>query len=405
MKVLPLLIALLVLSNSLVFADDTLDLYISDIKKDKFKYDYEKNDAQSSLLRDSWLAPLKLNYSYSKSNPYNTKQTQESANIKMDQKIFQSGGIYYGIKYANASKKYINYTIDVAKRKLVKDTISTLMQIKQMDFKISKQKLQIQNSDISLQQKKEQYLNGQLDSGFLDNAIIERNIVIQGLYDIETNKQKLISAFQSISDMEYEKAYIPNLKMLSKDEFLKFNIVLSMSESEVEKNDYFKNVTIAKYLPVFNVTAGYNWQKSSSQSFNGGISLPPSKTTYYNYGFKVYIPLDINTFRDIQSSKVDYLKAKVNIIDKQKELTAIYEQVMQNIENLQKKKELSIENEEIYESLLSDTKEMFSAGYKTKYDVDLLQNSVNIQKMDVKIYEIDKQLELLTLYEMYKNEI
>ncbi|HEY9202859.1 MAG TPA: TolC family protein, partial [Sulfurimonas sp.] len=116
------------------------------------------------------------------------------------------------------------------------------------------------------------------------------------------------------------------------------------------------------------------------------------------------LPIDINTFRDVESSKIDYLKAKLAVEDRKRELSAIYEQVMQNIENLEKKKLLSVENRDIYERLLEDTKELYSAGYKTKYDVELLQNSALIQKSDVAIYEIDKQLELLTLYEMYKDD-
>ncbi len=405
MKVLHLLITLLALSSFLFSADEALDTYISDTKKDKFKYEYEKNEAESSKLRDSWISPLNLNYTYSKSNPFDNKQTQESAGIKMDQKIFQSGGIYYSIKYANASKKYNAYTIDVSKRKLVKDAISTLMQIKQASLKLEKQNLQIDNSQISLEQKKEQYLNGRLDSGFLNNAIIETNLVKQALYDIETNQQKLISTFKSISDRDYKTSYIPKLEIISLEDFLRYNIVLDMSKSEIEKNGYFKDVTVSKYLPVLNVTAGYNWQKSKNQSFSSNVVFAPQETTYYNYGFKVNMPLNINTFVDVESSKVDYLKSKVNVIDKRRELTAIYEQVMQNIENLDKKKQLSIENEDLYESLLIDTTEQFKAGYKTSYDVELLQNSVNIQKLNIKIYEIDKQLELLTLYEMYKHEI
>ena len=405
MKVLQLLITLLVLFSNLFSAEDKLDSYISDNKKDQFKYDYEKNEAESSKLRDSWISPINLNYNFSKSNPYENKQTQESAAVVMNQKIFASGGIYYGIKYADASRIYSNYSVDVAKRKMVKDAISTLMQIKQMDLKISKQKLQIENSEISLDQKKEQYLNGQLDSGFLDTAIIERNIIIQSLYDIQTNKQRLISSFNAISDMDYKKAYIPQLNTLSLDEFLNNNIVLNMSQSEIEKNRYFKDVTIAKYLPSVNLIAGYNWQKSENQTFFAGANTISQETDYYNYGFKVNMPLDINTFTDIESSRVSYLKSRVGVEDTKRNLKAIYEQVMHNIENLQKKKELSVENRDIYEGLLSDTKEMFTAGYKTSYDVKLLQNSVDIQKADVEIYEIDRQLELLTLYEMYKNEI
>jgi hypothetical protein len=404
MKVLHLLISLSTLCSCALLAQDTLDNYISDTKKDKFKFDYEKNEAESSKLRDSWISPLDLNYNYSKSNPYDSKQLQESAAIKMSQKIFASGGIYYGIKYAYASKIYSDYSIDVAKRKLVKDAISTLMQIKQMDFKVMKQKLQIQNSEISLNQKKEQYLNGQIDSGFLNNAVIERNVAIQGLYDLQTNKQKLISRFNAISDMDYKQAHIPNLSLLTLEEFLKYNIVLSMSQSDIVKNKFFKDVTVSKYMPSVNFNAGYSWQKSENQTFFAGSNQISHETDYYNYGFSVRVPLDINTFRDIESSKVSYLKSKVNIQDSKRELTAIFEQVMQNIKNLQNKKQLSIENKDIYEELLSQTKEMFSAGYRTKYDVTLLQNSVNIQETDVKIFDIDKQLELLTLYEMYKND-
>ncbi|MCK9474003.1 TolC family protein [Sulfurimonas sp.] len=399
MKALTLLIALLALCSTLLFSEEPLDVYISENKKEQFKYDYEKNEADSSILRDSWIAPLNLNYSYSKSNPYKDQQTTENASIKMDQPIFQSGGIYYGIKFAEASRIYVDYSVDVAKRKLVKDAISLLMQIKQIDLKISKQKLQIENSEINLAQKREDYLNGQLDSGFLDSAIIDRNIVIQTFFDLQTNKERLISKFNAISDMKHDEAFVPTLKLLTQEQFLQKNIVLGMSEREIEKNGYAQDVTVAKYLPKVNLTAGYSWDKSDSP-----FKFGANEKDYYNVGFKVALPIDINSYRDVESSKIEYLKSQLVIEDRKRELIAIFEQVMQNIENIQKKKQLSVENRDIYERLLGDTNDLYAAGYKTKYDVELLENSVEIQKSDVEIYEIDKQLELLTLYEMYKDD-
>jgi len=401
MKVLNHLVLLSLLLSSSLLANDnnsSLDDYISKIKKDQFNYDYEKNEAESSKLRDSWIAPLNLQYSYSKSNPYVDEQTAQNAAIKMDQPIFQSGGIYYGIKYANASKKYSDYSVDVAKRKMIKDAISFLMQIKQSDFRIKRQKLQIKNSEISLEQKKEQYLNGQLDSGFLDNAVIERNVVIQNLYDIETSKERLISSFSTLSDLDYKNVSIPYLELLNKDEFLKHNIILKMADSKIEQDDYNKNVTIAKYLPVVSLTAGYNWNKSDSPWTFGA-----NEKDYYDYGFRATIPININTFRDIESAKIDFLKSGLVKEDNRIQLDALFNQVMQNLENLDKKKLLSTENKEIYSKLLADTKNLYRAGYKTEYDVNLLDNSVKISELDSKIYEIDKQLELLTLYEMYVN--
>ncbi len=405
MKVLKLSLTLCLAYSTALLANEnnsTLDSYISEYKKQEFGYDYEKNEAESSKLRDSWISPIQLQYSYSRSKPKSDELTSQNAAIKMDQPIFQSGGIYYGIKFANASKKYSDYSIDVAKRKMIKETISILMQIKQTTLREEAQKLQIKNSEINLEQKKEQYLSGQLDSGFLDNAVIQRNIVIQALYDIQTAKERLITQFQTLSDLDYKEATIPHLEYISSEEFIKHNIVLKQNEADVAKNDYYHNVTIAKYLPKVSLTAGYTWNNSEQQFSNNFVAQ--NNLSYYDYGVRASIPLDINMFRDIESVKVDYLKSKVLQEDKKRELRALFDQVLHNIENFDKKISLSNENIEIYSRLLSDTTDLFTAGYKTQEDVNTLQNSLDIQTIDSKVYEIDKQLSLLNLYEMYVNE-
>jgi len=417
MKVLSLWTALLAL-YSLSSADEqvngSLESYISDSKQQQFEYSYEKNEAESSKLRDSWISPFMFNYSFSKNKQedeayigqagvvpaLDNEWDQQSASVTWTQPIFQSGGIYYGIKYATASGEYANYSVDVTKRKLIKDAISILMQIRQSDLRIKRQNLQIRNAEIALEQKKEQYLNGQLDSSFLDNAILDRNKIIQALYDIETSKERLISKFEALSDKDYKKAAVPKLGEISKKEFLENNIILKMSDSELEKNRYFKDVTIAKYLPKVNFSAGYTWNDETIMF--GTFNRPENRS--YNYGIKASIPLDINTFDDISSSKVDYLKSKVVLEDKKRELGALYDQVVQNVDNLAKKINLSIENKFIYKKLVDETRELFKAGYKTEYDIELLKNSYEMADIDSEIYDIDKQLELLTLYEMYKKD-
>ncbi len=385
----------------------TLNSYLSDLKKRSFGYDYEKNEAQSSMLRDSWIAPIQVNYSYKKSKPYTQEQVNEAAAIRIDQPIFQSGGIYYGVKFANASKLYGDYSIDVAKRKMIKQSVALLMQIKQMTYKIQKQHYLIKNAQINLEQKKEQYMSGQLDSGFLDNAIIQTNILQQTLYDFQTAKERLVTQFEALSDLDYKTAHIPHLDFLSAKEFLeqKHNIVLKQSSAQIQQNKYATNVRIAKYLPKVSLVAGYNWSKSSGQKmFVGGQLIDSSNELhYYDYGVRVALPFDINTFRDVESAKVDYFKAQVQQQDTQRQLKALYRQVMQNIENYDKKIVLAQQNQKLYEKLFHDTQELFYGGYKTQYDVDNMKNSLEIQKLDISIFELDKQLELLNLYEMYIN--
>lgn len=409
MKVLPLLIVHSVLC-SVIFAQEStpeLDEYISKNKQEYYRLEDEKIDSQSDVLRDSWISPIMLNYSYGVSEAYDTESKTHKSSISIDQPIFQSGGIYYGIKFAEASRRYLKYSADVAKRKLIKDAVSLLMQIRQNDIRIQKQYLLIKNAQIDLEQKKESYLNGQLDSGFLNSAIIEKNIVTQALYDMEANKEKLLSKFRAISDLDHTTASIPKLALIKEDEFLTNNISYKLSKSLSQKNDYAKNTTIAQYLPKVSVYAGYNWDKT--ENFNvGGASIGGDNvrsTDYLTYGLKASMPLNINTLDDVQSAKIEHLESKILELDKKRELKAVYEQVVQNIENLDKKKQLSIENSELYSELLAETEALYGAGYKTVYDVEMLRNSLEVQNKDIEIYDLDRQLELLTLYEMYVNEI
>jgi len=405
MKGLNLLLLLCLSSSVTLVADEnntTLESFLSEYKNKQFEYEYKKSEAESAKLRDSWIAPLRLNYTYSKSNPYATEQLNESAAIRMDQPIFQSGGIYYGIQFANANKHYSNLSIDITKRKMIKDTIALLMQIREISLQIEKQKLTIKNADINLLEKKEEYLNGELDSGFLDNAIIQKNSVMQALYDMQTKREKLINNFSALSDLNYKNLSLPYFEMISKSDFLEHNLYIKESDYAVEKNRYAKDARVAKYLPKVNLTAGYNWQKSSHQQFSPTSPSFSTERDYYDYGFRVSIPIDINTFRDIESAKVDYLKSEVMQKDRKRALSLLYDQVINNIKNFDKKIALSRENRKLYQKLLDDTQKLYVSGYKTKYDVQILTNSLAMQKIDTKIYKIEKQLELLNLYEMYR---
>lgn len=409
MKALALSIALSLLCSLGFAAEETngsLESYISANKQEYFRLEAEKVESNSDMLRDSWISPIMLQYSHAVSEAYDNKSTTKKTSISIDQPIFQSGGIYFGIKFAEASRVYGEYSLESAKRKLIKDAIALLMQVRQSDLKIQKQNLLIQNAAINLEFKKEQYLSGQLDSTFLDDAIVERNSAKQILIDIEAAKQRLLSQLRVISDVAYESVTLPRLELLEEESFFANNLAYEQAKSESEKNYYAKNMTVAKYLPQISLNAAYNWDRIENFNVGGSsVGATERKTDYWTYGFKASMPLNINTFDDMQSTRAEYLKAKVLEQDKKRELKAVYEQVIQNIERFDKKIVLSRENQEIYEKLLNDTKELFAAGYKTEYDVALLANSLEIQKLDVKIAELDRQLELLTLYETAANEI
>jgi outer membrane protein TolC len=407
MKVSLALITLSLLYNTVAVADENLSLesYLSTLKQRNFELDYTKSKEESLKLRDSWISPIQLNYSYSKSAPYDNEQTSMNAAISIDQPIFKFGGIYYGIKYSKFSYDTNNFSIEQQKRALIKQAVSLLMQIKRTELQIKRQNFQIDNSKINLEQKREQYINGQLDSGFLNNAIIEKNIVTQALYDLETAKETLVSSFESISDNNYKTTPIPYLKYLEKEDFLEHNIDIKLRKSTIQRDYYRKNVTMAKYFPSISVNGAYKWDRSENFQFGNTGAGYSGETKYYSYGFRASMPLDVNTFRDIESSRVDLLKSKVMLEDSKRELRSLFEKVSHNLKNIDKKIALSDENQQLYETLVHDTDILYKSGYKTQYDLKIMKNSLEIEKINIKIYDYDKQLELLDLYEKVTSEI
>ncbi|MEA3521526.1 MAG: TolC family protein [Campylobacterota bacterium] len=407
MKVSVALIALSLLCSSAISSDENLSLesYLSSLKQRTFALDYTKNSEESLKFRDSWISPVQMSYSYNRSAPYDNEQTSMNAAITIDQPIFKFGGIYYGIKYAQHSYNANNLTIDQQKRSLIKQAVSLLMQIKRTELQIERQNYQIDNSQINLEQKREQYINGQLDSGFLNNAIIEKNIVTQALYDLETAKESLVSNFQSISDNDYRTTAIPHLDYLEEEAFLEHNIDIKLRESSIERDYYQKNMIMAKYFPTISLNGSYKWERSEDFQFGNTGAGYSGETKYYSYGFRASMPLDINTFRDIESARADYLKSKVQLDDSKRSLQTLFEKVAHNLDNIDKKIALANENQELYEALVHDTDILHKSGYKTAYDLKNMQNSLEIEKINIKMYYYDKQLELLELYEKVTSEV
>ena len=377
----------------------TLEGYLSGLKEEQFALEQRNIDAQSSTLRDSWIQPIRLSYTHMKSDPYGSDQTNKNAVITLDQPIFKSGGIYYAVKFADATHQNATDTLEQQRRALIKQAVTLLMQLRQTELTVRKQELVIANARINLEQKRELYLNGQIDSGFLNSAMIEANQATQALFELQNSKERLLSSFRTVSDLDPEKAPLPRLELIEEDDFLARNIDIKTLESARERERYNKAVTVAKYLPQLNLVAGYNREISKGVVFNGFGTIPPTREEYYNYGFKLSMPLDINSISDAESARVTYLKSQVVLDDKKRELRALYEQVAQNMKHYDRKIALARSNSELYTELLKETQELYKAGYKTEFDVQNLENSVAIQQLDTQIFVIDTQIELLNLYE------
>lgn len=115
------------------------------------------------------------------------------------------------------------------------------------------------------------------------------------------------------------------------------------------------------------------------------------------------MPIDLNSLTDIEASKVEKLRAAVQVLDREVTVEEEYQWIVNSLKVLDKKIVLAQKDEKVYKNLFTLTKNLVQAGEKTSLDADIMHNSLKIRKLDQKIYRIDKQVQLLKLYVRVEN--
>ena len=379
-------------------ADDLKDI-LSHNKSLLFEYDLERNELESDKLSQSWINPIMLRYNQTHSTQF-PGQTTKTGNysVSIDQPIFRSGGIYYAIKYADAYRSANRTDIVLKRRQMIGDAVSILFQLKKNKLQQQKMKLQIANDKIDIRQKRDSYNAGLLDSSFLDQAILKKSQDEANLLELQLNLLELKQRFSLLSDKKPEKLKVPKLKLISKKNYRSQNLELKRDTLLAEESEYQKDMTVAKYLPAVSLQGQYTDGDLNPLWASSGI-----KERYYNYGFSVSMPIDINAYADIESSKVARLRAATQVLDRKKTVNEEYDWIKNSLGILDRKIMLARKDEKVYASLYKLTKNLAKAGEKTSLDVAVMRNSREIRKLDQKIYYIDKQIQLLKLYIRVEN--
>jgi len=373
---------------------DTLAEILSPEKRDIFKYQEQRNDLEADKLKKSWVNPLRLQYRKNYSTQMIDRDTQtETYSVVMDQPIFKSGGIFHSIKYSDALRGANATAIKLQKRAMIGSAVTILYNINKLQLQQEKLKLVISSDEIDIKFKSDSYEAGILDSSFLDQAIIKRNSDETELLASQIEMEKLKNNFALLSDKDPKQFKTPKLKLLDETLYQRENLELKTDKLRAKEKEYLSKMTWSKYLPEVSVQGQY-----VDGDLNPVYPNPNLKEQYTTYGVTVSIPLSINTIDDIESSRVAYLEASTQVIDREKSVRLEYQMIINNLNILDKKIALDKKDEKLYQRLYKVTKNLAEAGEKTKFDTQLIHNSLLIKQLDQQIHSIDKQLQLLTLY-------
>ena len=361
---------------------------LSDKRLKNFELTKEQILEDSSKLKKDWINPITYQYTKNLGEDYKTDRSV----ISINQPIFQSGGIYQAIKYADSTYNYASLDLEQQKKELIKNALNILYSIEKISLNIEKAQYTLQNAKIDVNRKKEQVLNGFLDASYLDDALLTLNSTKHNLVDLRYQKQELINNFNNISSKEYTNFELPVFKMFNEKEFLENNIELKKIEADINKKGNYSYMTMAKYLPSIN--AYYTYSKYHETDNKSGIDTLNDHT----FGLTLNIPLDSRTFNDIQSKKIDYLKSKLDLENSRDDEKTFFKSKFEKLAMIDERLQITRDDLEVYNSILKIINEEKEAQIKTQSDLDTLQNSQKIKSLDLKVYEIEKQIELLEMY-------
>ena len=381
---------LLIFIPFLLFSD-----VLSPLQQKLLTNDMNKAVVSGDKLKNSWINPITLQYKYNQTNqPFNNIQKTNSFIISVNQPIFKSGAIWASVKYANFLKDENIKKMELQKATLIKNIYEILFNIKKTEIAIQKQKFLLKNADIDIKRKKEQFLSGISDSSFLDNAIINKNNLQLALNDLKLQKETLINNFKNLSNLDYHSVRLPKFKLITKDEYLQnYNIKISKKEIEVKKA--LKHMNVGNSLLSVNLIANYN---DITNKYNTQTPIYKNNSdSFYNIGFSITMPLDINVFKTVEESKIDYLKSVLQYNDEIIKAKNKYDTQLKSIKNLDKKIVIYNHTINLYNSLIKTTKDNIKAGINTILDLENLENSLEVAKLSKQNLEIEKEVILLEL--------
>ena len=216
------------------------DAPLSALKQEQIDIDKQIDAKKSTNLKYDWINPIVASYSYSVSDQYAVENKSRYFRISLDQPIFKSGGIYFAIKYSDASKNFTELATSLKEQNLIKSLYSTVLNLQKSDLQIQKLQLQIANSQMDIVRKREQFESGLLDSSFLDAAILSKSGQQQLLLDSEQRHFTLLQTFKNLSDVEYKTIVLPHFTKVDKEEFIEKNLELQSTKAQKRKRDILK---------------------------------------------------------------------------------------------------------------------------------------------------------------------
>lgn len=384
----------LILSVLPVSAEETAS-FLSQEKQEILRLQQDIYESEYEKLRTDWISPLNLtgSFSYDKSVQEDFRSTTERISASISQDIFRSGGITYQIAYADAKKgrEELSWFQEIAG--LNRQLFTALLNYRKTLYQKEQTLLKLKNKEIEIFIKRQLYDVGKADITELNNALMGQSSELKTLASLDYTIAEQRYEIARLSDIVPETFVLPEFELVQKEEYMErqFDLLYARANTEVLHRLY--GVTTTGYLPRVALDASAGYQNYDPLGRSGGYD-----GNYYRAGISVNLPLTYNASSAIQEAKATYLKEAATAADRQRQIRADYAQSIDKIKSYQNAITITLRNLELYADLIGAVRAGVDAGTKTGYDLQTLHNTKIIEEYEIKINEINTQIELVKLH-------
>ena len=367
---------------------------LSKEKQELLLQEQKRYESEHEKLQNNWIAPLNLNasYGYDKSaNDMYSDSKKIQASISQD--IFRSGGITYAINYADAKKRADEINLAKEISMLNENIFLALLGYKKNNYELEQSTKRLANYDIEIFIKRQLYSAGKVDITELNNALMSKSSEQKNYALLEANRAKFRLEISKFSDIDPENYPLYSFKLIEENSYLKNNFDLQYTDAQSKTYKELYNVTKSSYLPTLSINGSTGYQ-----SYDTKNHLMRYDGSFYSAGLSLNIPLSYNASATKEEAKATFLKSSADMQDKERSLIASYAQSIELIKSYKKYIEITSKNLSLYDELISVIQSGVDMGYKTGYDLQTLKNSKEIELFNIKINEINIELELAKLH-------
>jgi len=383
-------IIFLIYVSSACFSQEVLSFEQVEILNDNNKI----KEKQADILENSWINPvlLEADLSNNKQKNSDTRIKNKKFSINIEQDIYKSGGITKTIDKAKVLKKMNTFEYIKNRRILESDIYEAVLNLNKIDLQIEKIGYLISNKNMDILKQENMYKNGLLELFVLDESIIEVAEHKNEKEDLRIAKNHFLLELKALSNKNYKDIVLKQKNIVSFDIFMNNNINIELDTLMYEKNALERDITKSLFLPKISAYGVYGYEDMEKEK----------NDTFYSYGLKLNIPFDYNSKKERAVKNLSLKLAGKKLAVRKKDEILFYKYIKEDIKLINKKIKNSVTVLRKYENIFSTVKEMHHYSLKTIEDVNRMLNTININKLKIKILRIEKKIIINKMYKKLK---